>query len=146
MEDYARRGVFRGFSRLPVRNGVAAFKLKWFRDRVFDLIADTNKRTIVIPVVLPRVPDSIYADFKAFVQSHHSASLPDHRRIEKAKARLRCANCRGNVSLALAVRDHDYDYSLRRLIHLIHETFVLFLRDGRYRDYLVEQLGADPDW
>jgi hypothetical protein len=146
MEDYANRGVFRGFSRQTIRSGVAAFKLTWFRDRVFDLIADTRKKTIKIPLVLPRLPDSIYADFKAFVRSHQEPDLPDHRRVDKAKARLRCSNRRGSVSVTVTVRDGDYDYALRRLIHLIHETFVIFLLDGRYSDYVIEQLGADPDW
>ena len=145
MEDYARRGVFRGFSRQPARKGVAAFKMIWHRDRVFDLIVDIEKKTITIPLVLPGVPLDIYKDFKAFVESHHEASLPDHRRIEKNKARVRCANRHGAVSVTLAVKDSDYDYGLQRLIHLIHETFVIFLLNGMYSDYVVEQLGAGPD-
>jgi len=146
MEDYAKRGVFRGFSKLPVRGGVAAFKLVWFRERIFNLIVDTGKKTILVPEVLPHVPDTIYRDFKAFVLSHHGKGLPDHRRIDKTKAGLRCANHRGSVSVAMAVKDGDYDYALRRLIHLIHETYVIFLLNGMYSDYVVEQLGADPDW
>ncbi len=146
MEDYAKRGVFRGFSKGSVRGATVAFKLVWFRDRTFDLIADTDKKTISIPVVLPRVPGNIYRDYKAFVQSHHSADMPDHRRIEKTKARLRCANRQGNASVVLIVKDDDYDYALRRLIHLIHETFVIFLLNGMYRDYMVAQLGAESEW
>jgi len=146
MEDYAKRGVFRGFHREAVRRGIASFKLVWFRDRIFDLIVDTGKRTICIPSVLPSVPDNIYRDFKAFVQSHHVDGLPDHRRIDRIKAQLRCAKRRGHASVAVVVKDGDYDYALRRLIHLMHETFVIFLHDGMYRDYLVKHLGADPDW
>ena len=147
MEDYAKRGVFRGFNKQRVRNGVAAFQMIWHRDRVFDLIVDTKKKTILIPVVLPAVPASspLYKDFKAFVESHHAATLPDHRRIEKTKARVRCANRRGSVSLTMAVRDDDYGYALQRLIHLVHETFLIFLTSGPYRDYLVEQLGAEAE-
>ena len=146
LEDYAKRGVFRGFSRQSSRDGVLSFKVVWFYNRVFDLIVDTRKKTISIPVALPRLPDNIYADFKAFVHSHHNEDLPEHRRTEKAKARLRCANRGGNVSVGLTVRDGDYEYALQRLIHLVHETFVIFLSDGRYRDYVVEQLGANPEW
>lgn len=146
MEDYAKRGVFRGFSKQAVRNGVAAFKMIWHRDRVFDLIVDTKKKTVMIPALLSGVPANIYKDFKEFVESHRAASLPDHRRIEKTKARIRCANHRGTVSLTLIVKDNDYEYGLQRIIHLAHETFVIFLLNGMYRDYLVEQLGVDPDW
>jgi len=147
MEDYAKRGVFRGFNRQRVRRGVAAFQMIWHGDRIFDLIVDTKKKTIVIPVVLPAVPaDSpLYKDFKAFVESHHAATLPDHRRIEKSKVRVRCACRRRNVSLTMAVRDEDYEYALQRLIHLIHETFLIFLASGPYRDYMVEQLGAKAE-
>ncbi len=146
MEDYASRGVFRGFSKGRVSGTTVAFKLVWFRDLTFDLIVDTGKKTVMIPVVLPHMPDSIYRDFKAFVQSHHDASLPDHRRVEITKTRLRCTNHGGNASVTLSVKDGDYDYALRRLIHLIHETFVIFLRNGMYRDYAVAHLGADLDW
>ncbi len=146
LEDYAKRGVFRGFSRQPVRHGAAAFKLVWFHNCVFDLIVDRRKKTISIPVVLPRVPADIYPNFKAFVHSHHDESLPEHRRTEKAKARLRCSKNHGNASIGITVRDGDYAYALQRLIHLVHETFVIYLLDGRYRDYVVEQLGANPEW
>ncbi len=146
MEDYARRGVFRGFTKVAARGSSAAFKFIWFRDRAFDVIVDTERKTVMMPVVLPRVPDNIYRDFKTFVQSHHDSGLPDHRRVEKTKARLRCANRHGRASVTVTVKDEDYGYALQKLIHLIHETFVIFLLDGRYRDYTVEQLGAEPDW
>jgi len=146
LEGYAKRGVFRGFSRQPAPDGAAAFKLVWFHNCVFDLIVDTRKKTISIPVVLPRVPADIYENFKAFVHSHHDESLPEHRRTDKTKARLRCAKNHGNASIGLMVRDGDYVYALQRLINMVHETFVIFLLDGRYRDYVVEQLGANPEW
>jgi hypothetical protein len=147
MEGYAKRGVFRGFSKRRTRDGIAAFQMIWHRERVFDLIVDTKEKIIVIPAVLPAVPvgSPLYKDFKAFVESNHSATLPDHRRIKKTKARVRCANRRGNVSLTMAVRDSDYEYALQRLIHLVHETFLIFLTSGPYRDYLVEQLGAEAE-
>jgi hypothetical protein len=146
LEGYAKRGVFRGFSRRSARGGIAAFRLVWFYNRAFDVVFDRQKKTLLVPAVLPCVPADIYADFRAFVLSHHDAALPDHRRTERARARLRCANRGGSASVAVTVRDGDYDYALRRLIHLLHETFTIFLLDGRYRDYVVEQLGADPEW
>lgn len=145
MEDYARRGVFRGFSRQPAANGIAVFRMIWHRGRTFDLVVDTTKKTVRIPVVLPYVPDDIYRDFKAFVASHHAPGLPDHRRIEKGKALVRCANREPGVSLSVAVKDGDYEYALQRVIHLIHETYLMFLANGIYRDYMIEQLGADVD-
>lgn len=146
MQEYADRGVFRSFSRLPLRNGVTAFKMIWFHDRPFELIVDARKKKILVPALLPRVPENLYRDFKEFIRSRQSASLPDHRRIDKAKVILRCARHQGRASLTLSVKDDDFEYGLRRLIHLIHETFVIFLADGRYQDYAVAELGADSDW
>ncbi len=146
MQEYADRGVFRSFSKMPLRNGVATFRMVWFHRRPFELIVDTRKKKILVPVLLPRVPENLYTDFKGFLRSHQLPGLPDHRRIDKAKVILRCARRRGNASLTLSVRDEDFEYGLRRLIHLIHETFVIFLADGMYRDYAVAQLGADSDW
>ncbi len=147
MEDYAKRAVFRGFSSKPARNGVAAFRMIWHRDRIFDLIVDSRKKKILVPVVLPEVGarSPLWRDFKAFVASHHAASLPDHRRIEKSKAGVRCANRRGEVSLTVTVKDGDYEYALQRLIHLVHETYLIFLTGGPYRDYLAGVLGAEVD-
>jgi hypothetical protein len=145
MENYARRGVFRSFSSQPAPQGVAAFRMIWHRDRSFDLIVDTRKRAIIIPEVFPCVPAPIYRDFKAFVESRHAASLPDHRRIDKSRAYVRSTNRRGTVSLRLAVKSGDYEYGLQRLIHLVHETYLLFLANGIYRDYLSEQLGVSFD-
>jgi hypothetical protein len=144
MEDYAKRGVFRGFTRVPARKGIAAFSMIWHCDRVFDLFVDSRKRTIQIPVVLPAVPprSPLYKNFKAFVASHQSPNLSDHRRIEKSKVRVACAHRRGSISLTMAVKDGDYEYALQCLIHLVQETYLIFLPDGPYRDYMVDQLGA----
>ena len=128
MEEYAQRGVFRGFSRQPTRDGVLAFKMTWHRELVFDLEVNPGRKTISIPRVLPHVPADIYADFKEFVKAHHEESLPDHRRIETAKVRVRCANHSGRVSLAMVVKDGDFEYALQRLIQIrVHG--VLFNRD-----------------
>ena len=146
LEDFAERGVFRGFSRQPAHGGVFTFKMTWHHQLVFELLVEPRRKTISIPRVLPGVPAELYTDFKEFVREHHAANLPLHRRIETTKARLRCANHRGRVSLTITVKDGDYEYALQRLIHLVHETFLIFLANGAYRDYRVEQLGVDPDW
>jgi hypothetical protein len=147
LENYANRGTFKGFSRGPVRPGIAMFKILWHRDRFFDLVLDTRKKTLRFPVVLPEVPagSSMYREFKEFVESRHSASLPDHRRIDRKKAAVRPSNRGGNVALTLTIRNSDYEYATRKLIHLVHEIFLVFLYDGRYYDYLLETFDLDPD-
>ena len=148
MEDYSNRGVFRGLVSRPIRTGVVSFEMIWHGDLVFKLILDTKTRTLTVPVVLPDVPSdsSMYRDFKIFVESHHDRKLPKHRRIDKAKAAIQVGKRGRNISLTMAVKDGDYVYGTQRLVHLIHETFLLFLANGIYFDYRVARLGLDPDW
>lgn len=49
------------------------------------------------------------------------------------------------VDTTMTVGDGDYKCGTEQIVHLIHETFLLFLADGRYFDYRVERLGHDPD-
>ncbi len=85
----------------------------------------------------------MYAKFKEFLDSRHSEEIPEHRRIDPRKARARCLNKAGDVSLTLSVEDGDYEYGARKIIHLVDEIFKNFL--GDYYEYQVEHLGLDPD-
>ncbi len=147
LENYAQRGIFRGFSQGPVSGGKTVFKMTWHRDRQFELILDVPKKTMRFPLVLPDVPagSDMYRDFKAFVASRFSEELPEHRRIDIRKVDIKPASRSGSVSLSLVVIDGDFEYAARRLIHLVHEIFLVFLYDGKYYDYMVEAFDLDPD-
>jgi hypothetical protein len=147
LEEYAKRGIFRGFSRRPTRGGKAVFKMLWHRDRNFELIVDPARKTLRFPVVLPQVPagSSMYAELLQFVEGRFAEDLPDHRRIDKSKATIQCGNRKGDVSLTLTVLESDYEYATRKLVNLVHEVFLVFLMDGRYYDYMVETFDLDPD-
>lgn len=147
LENYARRGVFRGFSRGAVGKDKAAFRMVWHRDRVFDFILDLRNNTMRFPVVLPNVPASseMYSELKAFITSRHSDKVPAHRRIDSRKAQVRPYNRGGNVSLTLTVVDGEFEYCARTLINLVHEIFMVFLIDGSYYEYMVETFDLDPD-
>ncbi len=147
LESYAQRGVFRGFSKTGVKGGKATFRMLWHRDRLFDVILDTRRATIRIPVVLPAVPaqSAMYRDFKAYVNARQAESLADHRRIDPGKVAVKYRNTGGEIALTFSVLDGDYEYAARKLIHLVHEIYLQFLQDGPYYDYMVEHLGLDPD-
>ncbi len=49
------------------------------------------------------------------------------------------------MSLTLEVKDRDYAYDGRKLIHLVHEIFLDFLREGPGHEYAVENFDLDPD-
>jgi hypothetical protein len=145
LEDYARRGVFRGFSRGPAAKRKAAYKLLWHRDRLFDLILDETRRTLRFPLVLPDVPPDMYRELRRFVEARQTDEYPAHRRIDPARARIRCSNRAGQVAIAIETLDGDYAYAVRKLIHLVHEIYLAFLIDGPYFEYMVEAFGLDPD-
>jgi hypothetical protein len=98
-------------------------------------------------VVLPEVParSAMYRELKEFVESRQAANLPAHRRIDRKKARVIPANRGGNVGLTLTLKGADYEYATRKLIHLVHEIYLVFLYDGAYYDYMVEVFNLDPD-
>lgn len=147
LEGYAEKAVFRGFSAHPKRGGKAAYTMVWHYDRRFELLLDVTKKTLQFPALLPGVParSPMFRDLQAFVKERVSGDLPEHRRVDPAKTRVALGNLRGAVSLTLTVKDGDYEYATRKLIQIAHEIFLVFLVDGPYFDYTVEQLGFDPD-
>jgi hypothetical protein len=114
---------------------------------VFDLVLDPKRGTLRFACVLPNVPpdSAMYREFREFVRSRHGEELPGHRRIDKTRAEVRPYNRTGDIALTLRVKDGDYDYGAEKLVHLVHEIYLDFLCDGRYRDYMIANLGLDPD-
>lgn len=147
LEEYANRGVFRGFSSGPIRSGKATFRLKWHQDKFYDFVFDTRKKTLRFARVLPNVPAAspMYREFKTFIQSRQSDTLPEHRRLDRLKGTLKPYNRGGDISLSVKVVDGDYEYCTRKLVHIVNEVFVTFLRDGPYYEYMVETFDLDPD-
>lgn len=147
LEHYAERGVFRAFSHAPGQGGKAVFKMMWHRDRIFECVFDSKKKTIRFPVALPNLPasSSMYKDFKQYLRARQSDTLPEHRRIDLAKAELKPYNRGGNVAVTLKVLDEDYKYGVRKIVHLLNEIYMDFLSDGRYYEYMVETFDLDPD-
>ena len=71
--------------------------------------------------------------------------MPEHRRIDENKVRLRSYNKGGTVSLSLRVLENDYDYCARKFVHLVNEIHMVYLRQGIYLDYMIENFDLDPD-
>ena len=148
LEGYARRGVFRGYSQEPeIRDGRCTFKLRWHHGRLFELIFDARRNTLRFPRLLPNVPtdSSMYRELRRFIEQRHSPELLEHRRIDASKAVASPSNRRGNVALTMRLRAGDDEYVVRKLIHLVHEIFLVFLQDGRYYEYMVENFDLEPD-
>jgi hypothetical protein len=117
----------------------------WHKDRFYDLVFDATKQSLRFPVVLPKVPRPMYDDFKKFVAQRQSEETIAHRRIDPKKVRISCSLKNGDISLLFKAKDRDYEYATQKLIHLMHEIFLLFLRDGTYYEYMIETFEIDRD-
>jgi hypothetical protein len=147
LRGYVDRGVFRSLGAAQRRGAAIAFPIVWHHGRTFRFVVDRTARAVSLPQVLPSVParSPMLRELRAFLRQFESPTLPPHRRIDPAKGRLRVSTARAGVSLAIAVRNREWEYCTRRLIHLAHEIYMVFLPDGPYQDYRVEKLGLDPD-
>jgi len=147
LEGYAEKAVFRGFSAPSQRGGKATNRMVWHYDRPFEMGLDVLEKTLQFTEVLPGVPvrSAMYRELRAFLKSQQSPQTPEHRRVNPAKARVTLSNQGGSVSLKLTVKDGDFEYAARKIVHIVHEIFMVFLVDGPYYEYMVQQLGLDPD-
>jgi len=147
LRDYAGRRVFRSISDGDRRAGKTTFMMVWHHGRTFRFVLDPAGRTVSFPALLPGVPtgSSMAKELRAFLGQFATDQVPPHRRIDSRKASLRIVSRDGGVSVALAVKDDDFEYATRRLVHLAQEVYMVFLPDGPYSDYRIEKLGLDPD-
>lgn len=145
LELYANKGVFRSYSSILRSNKAVTYRMKWHKERFYDLIYDVGNGSLRFPVVLPKVPRPMYEEFKKFVASRQSAEMLAHRRIDPKKIRISCSLKNGNISLLFISKDRDLEYATQKLINLMHEVFMVFLRDGLYYEYMIETFDIDRD-
>jgi hypothetical protein len=145
LQAYANRGVFRGFDEIKTRKGKPGFKFVWLGSRLLTFSLDSQKGVLKFSNLLPNVPSNsmLYSDLKRFLKSRSDRRIPRHRRVDAARAEVSWTNRRGNVSIALTVRNNQYAYALNKLVNLIHEVFVL-LNDS-YGDYMSENFDAPQE-
>src|SRR4051794_32257538 len=86
LENYASRGIFRGFSRGAATASRASYKIVWHRNREFELVFDARKSTLKMPSVLPAVFPEMFEHLKSWIAEQQSAETLEHRRIEPSKA------------------------------------------------------------
>lgn len=147
LRSYAERGVFRGFAQIAETRSRAVFRIEWHRNQSFELQFDPAARMLHFPCVLPLVPVRSPMDrhFREYAASRQSSELPEHRRVDPARAKLRCTNRGGSLGATIEALDGDIDYATRKLIHFVHEVYLDFLYDGRYHEYMIETFDLDPD-
>ena len=147
LEEYAARGVFKGFSRRETGRRKALYSVHWHRNQLFEFTYDGAKQSMRIACVLPQVParSAMYREFKLWLKARQEESLPDHRRCDSAKVQLKTYNRGGDIALTLQMLDDDLEYSVRKLVSLVNEIYLDFLSSGLYFDWLIETFDLDPD-
>lgn len=147
LQEYAQRGVFRGFSRQGERASRGEYYLQWHRDQVFQLEFDARRHSLRVACVLPNVPakSTMYREFRQWLRQRQAAELPEHRRYDPQRLGLRTYNRAGDIALTLTMLDGDIDYGVRRLVALVNEIYLDFLTSGLYYDWAIETFELDPD-
>lgn len=148
LEHYARRGVLRAVGGARSVDGSHhEFRFTWFHNRTFDLIVDPSAAALRVPVVLPEVSrqSSIYAALRRHLTFRRARTRPAHRRIDVARCAVTCVN-RGNAAgISIKVLDGDFAHATRQLVQVLSEIFLVLLRDGVHRRYMMEVWELDPD-
>lgn len=135
LREYARRGVFSGYSSSQDKAGVTTFRFVWLHLSPFTLVLNENTATLTFKDVLPHVAErgNLTREIREFVKDRFNSELPPHRRIDAKRADAACAVRRGNMSIVLTVKRNQYAYGARVLVNLAHDVFVFVrMRDAEY--------------
>ncbi len=142
LQGYADRGVFRAFTEVPSRNGMAEFKFLWFpitKER-FTLIYTDRTRALTFKRLLRCMPakSEMYSELKSFIKDKSSPDLPEHRRVDPERAEVRCSNRLGSVSVTVIIKGNEYEYGVRKAVNLVSDLFMDLLHESSYYEYMAE--------
>ena len=145
LQQYADRGVFRGFSETTGRGGVREFRFTWLTREPMLLRYDPRRQTLTFKKLLPGVARAspLLADVRALIGSRTSRSLPAHRRIDGRRVAAECSYQRGAVSVVLFIKGANRVYAVRKGVNLVHEIFMVL--HASYPEYLWERFGLPAE-
>ena len=138
LEQYADQGVFGSFVEKPSKNGRSRFEFVWLHNRRYAFIFDGKKGVLTFKDCLPHVSakSDLYGGIRDFVKARSDSKLRAHRRIDPKRAVVSCSNRGGKVSLTIDVKRNQYKYGTKKLVNLLHETFLMI--DQCFTEYLHE--------
>ena len=73
---------------------------------------------------------------RRFLEGRAADGVPEHRRIDPRRARVRVRNRGGAVSIELEAAPGQLTYAVERAVKLLNEVFLSFLA-GPYDAYMV---------
>lgn len=145
LQEYAERGVFRGLAERPARRGRYEFTFRWLAPAPFTLRYDPASGTLAFRDLLPNVPprSKLAGALRRFIRGRASAELPAHRRVDPARAGVRCFVRRSALSLEVVAREHHHGYGVNRAVNLVHEI-VMHLHTY-FPEYMWENFDAPQE-
>ena len=130
LQDYTKRGVFQHYRAEPRRKGVD-FHFGWLYGQPFTLGYAPEQRRLSLVDLLPNVEvnSMMHKEIKAWLKGRAAEDVPEHRRVDPARAHAAVRLRDGTLSLTLkAESDADYEYCTRKIINVTHELF-LFMNE-----------------
>lgn len=145
LQQYAERGVFRGLAERPARRGRYEFTFRWLAPSPFTLRYDPASGTLAFRDLLPNVPprSALAGALRRFVRGRASAELPAHRRVDPARAGVRCSVRRSALSLEVVARENHHGYGVNRAVNLVHEVFMHL--HAYFPEYMWENFDAPQE-
>ena len=139
MESYAKRGVFRSFSRTSAGAGRAEFSFRWLWNLPFHLTLDEKRGVLSFKKLLPGIPPGspLETELKTFIKGCSSTDRPEHRRCDAKRISIRYSNRRGTVGITFRIVGNDYEYGAKQAINVVNEIFLGFL-NAQHHEYMVE--------
>ena len=145
LKAYADRGVFRGYTERPGRLGRIVFRFSWLARHPYDLQYEPRTGTFIFLNALPNVParTPLARALKTFVEGRSAESLPEHRRVDPARASVSAFVRRGEMRLQVVARRGHHAYAANRVVNLMHEVYLHL--HSYYPEYLWENYDASQD-
>ena len=145
LQRYADRGVFRGLRVREGKNGGREFRFLWLTPTPLLVTYHPATSTLAFPRLIPgaaAVP-SMTAALKEVVAEHLGSTVPEHRRVDKRRARMRCTVRDGHISLSLVVRGAHHAYAIKAGLNLVNRLFLQL--QAHHPEYLVHQFGFSAE-
>lgn len=147
LQQYADRGVFRGFSASRGTRGRYEYTFRWLMQRPFTLVYDPARRLLSFRELFPDLGarSPIAAALREVVAERSTRCVPAHKRLDGRRAHARCAVQRNRFSLSMAVRGGTTNdsYAVRQMLNLVNELFLVL--HEKYPDYLIAHFGLSSE-
>jgi hypothetical protein len=149
LQDYADRGVFRGFREVAGRKNSIVFEILCFpfTQQPFQLVYTDKPACLVFKRLLQDMPaqSDMYRQFKSYMKERSSENLPAHRRIDPERVQLRCSNRLGDVNVTLGIQGQNHEYATRRAINLLTDLFLDLLTESPFYEFMEEHFDMPED-